>query len=115
MKKMIFILATTLAPNLVLAHGDRAPKVAKCATKECTKVEIENAAPLAVEILSKAGQINTSWTAAKIDQVEQKQFAKAKEWVVTLLDSKPTDKSKQKLYVFITSNGYLNGANYTGE
>lgn len=115
MKKIILAGLIAASPSLVLAHGDHAPKVAKCAAKDCTKTEIEAAAPIAVELLSKSGKIESSWTVAKIEKIEQKQFAKAKEWVVTLLDSTKTDKSKQNLYVFITNKGYLNGANYTGE
>ena len=113
MKKVIFITALMLSPALAFAHGDHAPRVATCA-KECTQKEIETAAPLAVEMLGNAGKIESSWRAAKIEKVEKKDFKKGAEWVVTLFDEKKTE-GKNRHYVFITTKGYLNGSNSTGE
>ncbi len=38
-----------------------------------------------------------------------------KEWVVTFKNAKATDKAKQTLYVFVTLDGTLAGANFTGQ
>lgn len=111
----MLIASLAFMPNLVFAHGDHAPKVAQCASKECSKSEIESAVPEAIRILSSAGQVDSSWTKAKVEKVEQKTFKKGAEWVATLLDAGQKDKAKQRLYLFMTTKGYLNGSNFTGE
>lgn len=113
MTKVILITSLMLSPVIGLAHGDHAPRVATCA-KECTQKEIETAAPPAVEMLANAGKIDGSWRTAKIEKVEKKEFKKGAEWVVTLLDEKKAE-GKKRHYVFITTKGFLNGANSTGE
>lgn len=115
MKNFILIAGLLVGSQTVWAHGDHAPKVASCKAKECTKEEIEAAVPAAVDRLAKSGKIEGTWTAAKIEKIEQKTFKKGPEWVATLLDEKQKDTSKQRLYVFITNKGTLNGANFTGE
>jgi hypothetical protein len=113
MKKIILTTIALLYGQVALGHGDHPPKIATCA-KECTKAEIEAAVPNAINTLVESGRIQGSWTSAKIKTVEQKNFAKGPEWVATILDEKIKDTSKQKLFVFITKKGYLNGSNYTG-
>ncbi len=114
MKRGILTVAVALMPSLVFAHGDHAPSVAQCASKDCTKKEIELAVPMALEKLTSAGKVDSSWKSAKVENVEQKQFKKGPEWVATLLDSSQKDTTKQRLYIFITTKGFLNGANFTG-
>ncbi len=113
MKLLLTIALFTILPNTVLAHGDHAPKVANC-SKECTKEQVENAIPASVEILVNAGRIEAAWTTAKIDKVEKKYFKKGAEWVAVLVDDKLPENKKRR-YIFITTKGYLNGSNTTGE
>lgn len=113
MKTLLTLIALTL-PTVTLAHGDHAPKVAVC-TKECTQEQIEKAVPTALDFLIKEDRLDKNWKTAKFEKAEKKQFKKSMEWVVTLIDEKQADKTKQKLYVFITLKGYINGANFTGE
>lgn len=112
--KIILTLIVLTMPLATFAHGDHAPKVAAC-TKECTQEQIEKSVPTALDFLIKEDRLDKSWKSAKVEKVEKKQFKKSMEWVATLVDEKQTDKTKQKLYVFITLKGYINGANYTGE
>ena len=114
MKTAILIFALGLSPSLGFAHGDHPPKVATCGAKDCTKEQIEPAVPVAVEMLAQTGKIESSWTKAKIEKVEKKDFKKGPEWMATLLDEKQPE-GKKKRYIFITTKGYLNGTNLTGE
>jgi hypothetical protein len=114
MKKIGFFVSM-FVPAILLAHGDHAPRVAKCGSVPCTKTQIEEAVPVSVELLSQKGRIAASWSTAKVEKVEQKEFKKGSEWVAVLHDEKQADKSKQRLYIFITLKGYLNGSNFTGE
>ncbi len=115
MKKIIFTVLLSVSSNFGFAHGDHPPRVANCATKDCTKDEIQLAVPKATEVLAGLGKIEASWVAAKVEKVEQKTFKKGPEWVAILLDEKQKDQKKQRLYIFITKKGYLNGSNFTGE
>lgn len=114
MNTIIFITALILSPTFSFAHGDHPPKVASCAAKDCTKEQIEPAVPMAVEMLVKAGKIDSSWTTAKVEKVEKKDFKKGPEWVATLFDEKQPE-GKKRRYIFITPKGYLNGSNLTGD
>ena len=115
MNKGILVAIAVLMSNVAFGHGDHAPRVAPCLSKECTKEQINSAVPTAIEMLVKAGKVEASWASAKIEKVEQKTFSKSPEWVATLNDSSQKDQAKQKLYIFITSKGYLSGANFTGK
>lgn len=116
MKKLILLKALILLPMLGLAHADHAPKVAQCAIpKDCTMNEVKAAVPKALELLTAKGKVDSSWSSAAIEKVEQKQFKKGPEWVATLFDEKQKDPTKQRLYIFITTKGTLNGSNFTGQ
>ena len=111
MNKQFATMATLLFAASALAGGNHfhPKKVAKCA-KECTADEAKASVPEAITYLNKWGKIETSWSSAKIESVEKKQFSKGPEWVVTLADA-----SKQKRYVFVSLDGYVTGSNSTGE
>lgn len=113
MKIVILTAVIAIMPILGFAHGDHAPKVAKCKA-ECTKTEVEQALPNVLQTLSGAGKVDASWISAKVEKVEQKEFKKGKEWVATLFDESQKEKEKKRLYIFITNKGYFNGSNFTG-
>ena len=115
MKTELLFTGILLTASLGLAHADHAPRAANCTSKGCTKEQIEAAVPTALEHLMMAGKIDSSWSTAKVEKVEQKQFQKGPEWVATLFDAKQKDQKKQRLYVFITVKGFVSGANHTGE
>lgn len=109
--KMLLLLAM-LVSTQVFAHGDHAKPIAKCAAK-CTKEEIEKAAPTAVGTLILGGAIDKGWASLKPEKVYTKNFAKGPEWVAEYFDKSQNPK-KQRLFIFITMDGYLNGSNYSG-
>ena len=86
-------------------------KILDCSASPCTAAQIEAIVPKALGHLVKEKQCEKSWEAAKVTSVAQKAFKKGPEWVVTLED----EKTKQKRYVFITMDGFVNGTNLTGE
>jgi hypothetical protein len=112
MKVALMVLILTFS-SLAHAHADHPPRVAQCPTS-CTKAEIELAAPMALEFLINTGRVDKSWSGKKISKVEKKEFEKGADWVVAFTDSKNKDVKKQNLYIFITLDGILNGANFTG-
>lgn len=115
MKNYFLALTTVLSANLALAHGDHAPRVATCQPQGCTKEQIEIAIPQSIDLLVKSGRIESTWQNAKVEKIELKEFKKASEWTITLVDEKKKNPAKMRLFVFITTKGYLNGANFSGE
>jgi hypothetical protein len=115
MIKFFLTAVLLIASEISFGHGDHIPPVASCPAKECSKEQIEAGVPNAIQLLTKSGKIDSNWLTSKIEKIEQKQFAKGPEWVATLFDANQKDKSKQKLFIFITNKGYISGVNYTGE
>ena len=115
MKKETMIASLALVPSLSFGHADHAPKIAQCAAKDCAQGEIEAAVPAAIQKLVEAGKVDGAWTSAKVEKVEKKAFKKETEWVATVFDANAKDTAKQRLYVFITMKGYLNGSNFSGK
>ncbi len=110
MNKLIIIASFLLALNANAGGGHFHPKkVAKC-SGSCTEEKIKDALPEAISHLNKWGKIDLAWAQAKIEGVAQKQFKKGPEWVLTLVNNE-----KQKQYVFMTLDGFVTGANATGE
>lgn len=112
--KTVLLLAF-LTAQISFAHSDHPPRVAACIAKACTQEQIEKAIPTTLDILVAKKVVDESWSKIKVEKIESKQFKKGPEWVATLFDDSKKDKTKQRLYIFITKDGYLNGANFTGE
>lgn len=109
------ILAMVLIGTMKsFGHEDHPPLVTKCASKKCTKVEIMAASALAATMIAMQDQRKASWANAKATNVEEKQFEKGPEYVLTYENAENPDGQK-KLYIFITIDGYLNGSNYSGK
>ena len=109
------LLLTFLASQMVFAHSDHPPRVAACIAKACTQEQVEKGLQTALDILVAKKVVEDSWAKIKLEKIESKQFKKGPEWVATYFDDSKKDKTKKRLYVFITKDGYLNGANFTGE
>jgi len=60
-------------------------------------------------------KIDQSWNGAKPISAEKKQFKSATEWVVTFNNAQVSDKSKQNLYIFLSTSGKYIAANFTGQ
>jgi len=77
--------------------------------------EAINIATKTVQKLAKAGKIDSSWSSTNAVRVEQKEFPKGPEWVVTFKNDKVSDSSKQTLYLFFSLDGNYIATNYTGD
>ncbi len=111
--KSVLVMLFSLFAATAFGHGNHPKPIATCVAV-CTQVEVETAVSLAVSTLVTKGKVAASWNNAKVEKVEKKEFKKGEEWVATLFDSTEKDATKQRLYVFITTDGFLNGANFTG-
>jgi|GEM_PF-1818700 len=119
MKKTILTLSL-LVTSLAFASGGHfhPKKVAKCDTT-CNEEQIKAAIPAAIKELANWKQIDSKWETAKVESVTKKEFTKGsktlKTWVVSLLDEKQTDLSKNKAFLFFLEDGSIFRTNTTGE
>jgi len=67
-----------------------------------------------VKKLVNKGKIDATWSEVKTANAQQKTFSKGPEWVVSLVNKKVSDASKQTLYLFFTLDGHYIAANYDG-
>jgi len=113
--KSLILLATMIFSQVTLASGNHYhPKqILKC-SGECTESQVKEIIPTALDVLIKANEVKESWAKIPVEKIEQKQFKKAKEWVITFFDKSQSDASRQRLYVFVSLDGWLNGANNSG-
>lgn len=114
MKSIILLVTLVLSLNVFASGNHYHPKkILKCATL-CTENQIKDVVPEALDVLIKAREINESWRNIAVEKIEKKQFSKAEEWVVSFFNKSESNPSKQRLYMFISLDGWLNGANNTG-
>ncbi|RPJ78210.1 MAG: hypothetical protein EHM20_04480 [Alphaproteobacteria bacterium] len=113
--KSLILLATIIFSQITLASGNHYhPKqILKC-TSECTEVEVKAILPTALDTLAKAKEVRESWKQVPLEKIEKRQFKKGPEWVAIFFDKSQKEVARQRLYVFITLDGWLNGANNSG-
>ena len=114
--KSLFLLATLIFSQVSFASGNHYhPKqIMKCAS-ECTEAEVKAILPTSLDTLIKAKEVRDSWKQVPLEKIEKRQFKKGPEWVAIFFDKNQTEVARQRLYVFITLDGWLNGANNTGK
>lgn len=61
------------------------------------------------------GRLAKSWSGISAKEATQKQLASGNTWVVVYENPDEADVDKQKLYIFVGSDGVIKGANFTGE
>ena len=67
-----------------------------------------------VKKLIEKKKIDASWAEVKVASSQQKTFSKGPEWVVSIVNKKVLDASKQTLYLFFTLDGHYIAANFSG-
>lgn len=67
-----------------------------------------------LQLMVDAGKIDATWVGAKSNRIEQVSYSQGPEWVVTFVNDKLADTSKQTLYLFYSLSGQYIAANYTG-
>lgn len=114
MRKTAILAVMLIGTMRSFGHEDHPSVVTKCATKKCTKTEIMAVSAVAASMIAKQDQRKASWANIKAANIEEKQFEKGPEYVLTFENSKKPEGQK-KLYIFVTIDGYLNGSNYSGK
>ena len=108
-KIAIFTLLLTLGLTSLAAHGSHTHK-----SSEIPKAKVKDIATAYVDKLVNETKIERSWLKSSIIDSEKKKFNKTAEWVISFGNDYLKDVEKQILYVFISMDGKVTGANYTG-
>lgn len=112
------VLAAALVSTLVAAPSAMAAEGGSChfhGNKPASEAVITDCANQRKASLVKAGKLDASWQAVKIDKAELVNGQKAKEWKVTFKNPAAPDAAKQTLYLFFSQPGNFIAANHTGQ
>lgn len=109
-KIAIFALLLIFGTSPLVAHGGAHSHK----SSEIPEEKIRDIASAYVDRLINESKIERSWLKSSIINSEKKIFNKNVEWVVSFGNDYLKDVEKQILYVFVTMDGKITGANYTG-
>ena len=114
--KTILIILMVGVPSLY-GHGSakHEHRTQLAVDKEVSKKSIKDIAKQEIKRLTLAKKIDDSWLFTPISKMKKIQFNNAPEWVVSFNNPKIKDIAKQTVYVFISVNGKVLAANYTGK
>ncbi len=112
--KFVFAVLTMVLAQSVFAHPEPF-KISGCGPKECSKESVEKNVPIIINTLVKRGDLEQSWTTAKVDKVEKKVSKDGSEYMIALNDTNQKNPSESRLYIFVDMDGHINGSNHTGE
>ncbi len=104
MKRIVTILLFITA--LLFGHGGHNHK-SKSAIQQIAKKKIAE--------LIQSKKINKSWKRPYVLDTKKKYFGKLQEWIVSFENSDIKDPKKKIIYVFVSEEGKVQGANYTGK
>ena len=109
-KIAIFILLFTFGFTPLAAHGGAHTHK----SSEIPEAKVKDIASEYVDKLINEGKIERSWSKSSIINSEKKIFNKNVEWVISFGNDYLKDVEKQILYIFVSQDGKITGANYTG-
>ena len=110
LKIAIFTLLLTLGFSPLAAHGGAHIHN----SSEIPEAKVKDIASAYVDKLINDGKIERSWSKSSIINSEKKKFNKNIEWIVSFGNDYLSNVEKQILYIFVSQDGKVTGANYTG-
>ena len=116
MKTLVSLIALTV--SLFTAPAALADVGGSChfhGNKPATEAVVTRCGTERKAALVKAGKLDASWQAVKLDKAELVDGKKAKEWKVTFKNPAAPDAAKQTLYLFFSQPGNFIAANHTGQ
>ena len=76
--------------------------------------KIKQEATEKVRSLVSEKKIHKSWAFVEISKIGKTHYGDTDDWVVGFTNSKIKNKKRQTLYIFVSVEGKIRGANYTG-
>ena len=109
-KIAVLALLLTFGFTPLIAHGGTHTHK----SSEIPEAKVKDIASAYVDKLVNEGKIERSWSKSSIINSEKKIFNKNVEWVISFGNDYLSNVEKQILYIFISMDGKITGANYTG-
>lgn len=113
MKNLLLVALLTVSFSAIAGGNHFHPKKIVSCKAECTEAEVKGISQQALFEFIDQRMLAKSWAEIPLEKIEQKIFSKGPEWVMTFFD-KNQPSGKQRVFIFVTMKGWLNGANYTG-
>lgn len=114
MKKLFKIVLSVMLIGVVFSplysHGGH-----KHAKQEMSEDSVQALATAEVKKLIQAKKISQSWISAPRLTVRKVIFGNKMEWVVSYKNKRIPEKEKRILYIYLTLDGKISGANYSGK
>lgn len=115
MRKFIMCLLTAMTLSVTSAYaGPGSGAHSHAPTAPVSNEQALQIASGVVANLVEKGKIDASWVEVKPTEAKMKMFKQNHEWVVTFSNPKVTDQEKKTLYVFLSLDGQILAANFTG-
>jgi Family of unknown function (DUF6488) len=111
------VIASALVGTLIAAPAALAAEGSGChfhGNKPASEAVVTDCAVQRKAALVKAGKLDASWQAVKIDKAELVDGKKGKEWKVAFKNPAGAA-GKQTLYIFFSPPGNFIAANHTGQ
>ena len=108
-------VALTLGSATLYAHGSHRHEPTTPVEEEASRASIKKIAQKEVRRLTLDKKIDGSWLFRPISKMKKIEVNHKPEWVISFENLEIKDKTKQTLYIFVTLQGKLTGANYTGK
>ena len=110
LKIVAFIALLTIGISTLSAHGGGSTHK----HEGISEAKIKSIASEHMLKLINEKKVDKSWSKSSIINSEKKIFNKNVEWVVSFGNDYLSNVEKQILYIFISMDGKITGANYTG-
>jgi hypothetical protein len=115
MKSLLFLSMLVFSQSIFASGNHYHPKkILKC-SGECTEGQIKQIVPEALDVLINAKEVKPQWKAIPVEKIEKRKFSKGDEWVVIFFNKGEAESARQRLYMFVSLDGWLNGANNSGK
>ena len=110
LKIVAFIALLTIGISTLSAHGGGSTHK----HEGISEAKIKSIASEHMLKLINEKKVDKSWSKSSIINSEKKIFNKKVEWVVSFGNDYLSNVEKQILYIFVSQDGKITGANYTG-
>lgn len=110
LKILLSVMLMGIVFNTLYAHGGH-----KHAKQEMSEDSVQALATVEVKRLVQAKKIPRSWMNTPRQTVRKVIFGNKMEWQVSYKNKAIPEKKKRILYIFLTLDGKISGANYSGK
>ena len=117
MKRFMKIAMIVLSLNFSALHAEHSHHEGcqhKTLTNEISNEAVKEAAKEEVQRLASEKKISKSWKSTPILKIGRTHYGDNDDWIVVFNNPKIKKKSRKKLYIFVSKQGKIRGANYTG-